>query len=229
MNPVALDGDAVRGLLRKVAAGLVQHREEIGGLDAKVGDGDLGITVELMAKALFRFAESTEETDLGRLLAQCGMAVNRANPSTFATVMASGLLGGGRAVMGKTSAAIDDWVAIGEAAIEGIKNRGKASVGDKTLLDALVPAVTALKAERVKGSNERTAMWAAVQACEDGMKATVGMVAKFGKARVFQERSMGVQDGGATAVYYMVQAAAEYIDSTSMSCEGACTTRRLWW
>lgn len=212
MSTVELDRDGVRGLLRKVATSLTQHGEEMRALDAQIGDGDLGITVELMAKALIGFAESTEETDLGRLLAQCGMAINRANPSTFATIIASGLVGGGKAVFGKTSVGIGDWVAIGERAIESIESRGKASVGDKTLLDALVPAVAALETERSKGSDERTAMWAAVQACEEGMKATVDMVAKCGKARAFRERSVGVQDGGATAVYYMVRAAAGYID-----------------
>jgi dihydroxyacetone kinase-like protein len=80
------------------------------------------------------------------------------------------------------------------------------------LLDALVPAVAALEAERAQGSDERTAMWAAVRACEEGMKATADMVAKCGKARAFQEKSIGVRDGGATAMYYMVRAAAEYID-----------------
>jgi dihydroxyacetone kinase-like protein len=212
MNSVVLDSNAICGLLLKVASALARHSEEIRELDARVGDGDLGITAELMARALVGFAELTEETDVGRLLTQCGMVVNRANPSTFATIIASGLMGGGKAVLGKTSLEIDDWVAIGEGAIESIESRGKASVGDKTLLDALVPAVAALETERAKGSDERKAMWAAVQACEEGMKATVDMVAKCGKARVFQERSVGVQDGGATAVYYMVKAAAEYID-----------------
>jgi dihydroxyacetone kinase-like protein len=213
VKALALDHKALLGLLGAMAAGLAGHSEEIRELDAKVGDGDLGVTVGLMAKALIEFAESSRETDVGRLLAQCGMAVNRANPSTFGTIMASGFMGGGKAVVGKTCIELEDWVAIGEGAVESIKSRGKASVGDKTLLDALVPAVEALKAERDKGSDERVAMWAAAQAAEEGMKATVGMVAKCGKARAFQEKSVGVQDGGATAVYYMLRAAAEHIDT----------------
>jgi dihydroxyacetone kinase-like protein len=211
MKALELDSEALRGLLLAVAADLTRHSEEIRELDAKVGDGDLGVTVELMSKALIEFAESSPETDIGRLLMQCGMAVNRANPSTFGTIVASGLMGGGKAVAGKASADIADWVAISEGAIESIKSRGKASVGDKTLLDALVPAVEALKAEWGKGSDERTAMRAAARAAEEGMKATVGMIAKCGKARAFQEKSVGVQDGGATAMHYMWKAAAEYI------------------
>jgi dihydroxyacetone kinase-like protein len=211
MKDLALDSTALRGLLLAVAPALAGHSEEIRELDARVGDGDLGVTVELMAKALVEFAESSSETDVGRLLAQCGMAVNRANPSTFGTIIATGLMGGGKAVMGKTSVGMAEGVAMGEGAIEAIKSRGKASVGDKTLLDALVPAVVALSAEQVKGSDARTAVWAAVRAAEEGMRATTGMVAKCGKARAFQEKSVGVQDGGATAVYFMLKAAAEYI------------------
>jgi dihydroxyacetone kinase-like protein len=213
MKGIMLESEALRGLLLAVAAELAQHSEEIRELDARVGDGDLGITVELMAKALVEFAESSRETDIGRLLMQCGMAINRANPSTFGTIMASGFMGGGKAVAGKTSVELADWVTFGEGAIESIQSRGKASVGDKTVLDALVPAVAALKAEREKGGDERTAVWAAVRACEEGMKATAGMVAKCGKARVFREKSVGVQDGGATAMYYMLKAAAEHIDT----------------
>ncbi len=213
MKALTLDSKALRGLLLAVAPALAEHAEEIRELDAKMGDGDLGVTVGLMAKALIEFAESSAEADIGRLLMQCGMAVNRANPSTFGTIIASGFMGGGKVVMGKTSVDIADWVAIGEAAVESIKSRGKASVGDKTLLDALVPAVEALKAEWGKSSEERAAVWAAVRAAEEGMRATTSMVAKCGKARAFQEKSVGVQDGGATAVYYMLKAVGEYIDT----------------
>ena len=212
MKNLSLDNTALAGLLRAVAAGLEGHTEEIRELDARVGDGDLGVTVGLMAQALRDFAGSNQETDIGRLLMQCGLAVNRANPSTFGTIIASGFMGGGKALAGRTSVGLDDWVVIGEAAIESMQSRGKASLGDKTLLDALVPAVAALERERDAGSDEKTAVQAAVKACQEGMEATVAMVAKCGKARVFQEKSVGVQDGGATAMYYMLKAAADYIE-----------------
>ncbi len=103
VSALLLDADALRGLLKKVAKSLERHSEELRELDAKVGDGDLGVTVQLMAKALVEFAASEAETDIGRLLMQCGMAVNRANPSTFGTIVASGFMGAGASVVGKTS------------------------------------------------------------------------------------------------------------------------------
>jgi dihydroxyacetone kinase-like protein len=211
MSDLALDSGALRELLRKMATALTEHIEEIRLLDATIGDGDLGVTAGLMSKAMIEFADSSQEADVGRLLMQCGIAINRANPSTFGTIMASGFMGGGKAVAGRTTVDLGDLSAAGKAAVESIMGRGKAAVGDKTMLDALVPAVDALAEGHSNGSGMRAAMRAAALACEQGMEATIGMVAKCGKARVFQEKSVGVQDGGATALHYMMDAAAEHI------------------
>lgn len=215
MSDLTLDSDALRDILRRMATTLSAHCEEVRLLDAAIGDGDLGVTTALMAQAMKGFADSTKETDVGRLLGQCGLAVNRANPSTFGTIMATGFMGAGKAVTGKAALELADLVAAGEAAVAAMKNRGKAEVGDKTVLDALAPAVAALAAEERRGSGMRIAMLMAARACEDGMKATTDMVAKHGKQRVFAEKSVGVQDGGATVLHYMMDAAAEYVDALS--------------
>ena len=206
-----MDSSALRDIFRRMAASLAEHTEEVRLLDAAIGDGDLGVTAGLMAQAMEEYADSSEESDVGKLLAQCGMAINRANPSTFGTIMASGFLGAGKAVAGKTELELADLVVAGEAALEAMKSRGKAEVGDKTVLDALAPAVESLAAEQQKGSDLRTATQEAALACEQGMKATVDMVAKHGKHRVFAEKSVGVQDGGATVLHYMVDATARYV------------------
>lgn len=210
-SDLTLDSGALCGLLHRAADALAEHIEEVRVLDAAIGDGDLGVTAELMSKAMVEFAASNEETDIGRLLMQCGMAINRANPSTFGTIMASGFMGGGKAVAGKTALDLSDLVTAGQAAVESIMARGKAAVGDKTMLDALMPALEALAGAHAQGEDIRVAMRAAATACESGMKSTVAMVAKCGKARVFQEKSVGIQDGGATVVFYMIEAAARHV------------------
>ncbi len=209
---LVLDSGTLSEILRRMAAALRQNSEEIRLLDAAIGDGDLGVTVELMAEAMRQFADSTEETDIGKLLAQCGIAINRANPSTFGTLMAAGFMGAGKTVTGKTTIDLADLVTMGRASIESIMARGKASVGYKTMLDALVPAVDALAEGQTKDEPLPVAVRAAALACERGMKATAEMVAMCGKARVFREKSIGVQDGGATVVHHMIDASAEYID-----------------
>ena len=96
-----MDSSALRDIFRRMAASLAEHTEEVRLLDAAIGDGDLGVTAGLMAQAMEEYADSSEESDVGKLLAQCGMAINRANPSTFGTIMASGFLGAGKAVADK--------------------------------------------------------------------------------------------------------------------------------
>ncbi|MFC1942495.1 dihydroxyacetone kinase subunit L [Chloroflexota bacterium] len=205
MSELSLDAELIKTLLNEVAADLKSHSEDLRQLDAKIGDGDLGVTAELSSKAISEYLAIASETDIGKLLAQCGMNINKVSPSTFGTVLASAFMGGGKAVMGKTQLEVNDLVLLGEGAIENIQKRGKAEAGDKTVLDTIVPAVAALKRELESGTDTQTAISAAVKAAEDGMIATIDMKAKFGRAKWFQDSSIGVQDGGATAMYYMIR------------------------
>jgi len=209
MSEFSIDTAGIIAILREVASDLKSHTDELRELDAKVGDGDLGVTMELSSQAMVDYLESSSETDIGKLLAQCGMNINRTSPSTFGTILASAFMGGGRAATGKTRLDLEGLILIGEGAIDNIKKRGKAEAGDKTLLDTLIPAVETLKKECDKGTDVKTAIKAATRAAEDGMKATVNMKAKFGRARMFREGGIGVQDGGATAMYYMIKSFAE--------------------
>ncbi|UCD08454.1 MAG: dihydroxyacetone kinase subunit L [Dehalococcoidales bacterium] len=209
MSDIRLDIDTMKSVLQSVAADLKSHSEELRQLDARVGDGDLGVTIELASQAMAEYLASSDETDIGKLLAQCGMNINKVSPSTFGTILASAFMGGGKAVVDKRTIGVNELVLIGEGAIENIKKRGKAEAGDKTLLDALIPAVETLK--NTAGSNDQQSLDSAVKSAEEGMKATMNMKAKFGRAQWFKERSIGVQDGGATAIYYMIKSFAEHI------------------
>lgn len=213
MSDIVLDAAGISSVLKKVAGDLASHTEELRQLDAKVGDGDLGVTVELCSKALSGYLESATETDIGKLLAQCGMNINKMSPSTFGTILASGFMGGGKAVSGNSQIEFESLVLIGEGAIENIKKRGKAEAGDKTLLDTLIPAVRTLKDEIAGGSDIKTALDSMVKAAKNGMESTIGMKAKFGRAQWFKDGSIGVQDAGATAMYYIIKSFAEHLVS----------------
>ena len=211
MSAISLEIDSVKSVLRSVATDLKSHSEELRQLDAKVGDGDLGVTIELASQAMTDYLASSAETDIGKLLVQCGMNINKVSPSTFGTILASAFMGGGKAVVGKEKIGVNELIMIGEGAVENIKKRGKAEAGDKTLLDALIPAVETLKEDIAGGMNEQESLESAVKSAEDGMKSTVDMKAKFGRAQWFQEGSVGVQDGGATAIFYMIKSFVEHI------------------
>lgn len=209
MSAISLEIDSVKSVLRSVATDLKSHSEELRQLDAKVGDGDLGVTIELASQAMTDYLASSAETDIGKLLAQCGMNINKVSPSTFGTILASAFMGGGKAVVGKEKIGVNELIMIGEGAVENIKKRGKAEAGDKTLLDALIPSVESLK--NSAGQDDKQSLNDAVKSAEEGMKATVNMKARFGRAQWFKEGSVGVQDGGATAIFYMIRSFVEHI------------------
>lgn len=206
MTASGITTDKLANILKETVTELQAHAEELRELDSMIGDGDLGVTVNLLSKAVSDYVASSHETDVGRFLALCGPYINRSNPSTFGTILALAFMGGGKKVIGKDAISVSDLVLIGEGAVENIQEKGKASVGDKTVLDSLVPALETLKKELASGSDPKSATTAAVKAAEEGMEATVNMKANIGRAKMFQDNSIGIQDGGATAMYYIIEA-----------------------
>lgn len=195
----------ILSLLKEIAADFEGHSEELRQLDAVIGDGDLGVTVELGSKALREYLASPDESNIGQLLAKCGLQFNKASPSTFGTLLASAFMGAGKAVIGKERIEIEDLGLMADGAVDGIKKRGKAEVGDKTMLDCLVPAVEAFKKELAGDASPEVALTAALTAAEEGMKATIPMMSKHGRASWHREKTIGVQDAGATAMYYLIE------------------------
>ena len=115
----------------------------------------------------------------------------------------------GTAAAGKPELSADDWAAALAAGVAGVRSRGKAELGDKTMVDALVPAVEALQAALADGAAFDDALRRSAQAAEAGMKATIPLVARKGRASYLGERSANHQDPGATSSWLLVRAAAE--------------------
>jgi dihydroxyacetone kinase-like protein len=214
MTDVKLTLTDIVSILIALAADMKRHIDELRELDAVIGDGDLGVTIELGAKAITSYFAAPDETDTGRMLVKCGMNINRANPSTFGTLLASAFLGAGKAVQNKPDITADDLVLMGNGAIDGIKKRGKAEVGDKTMLDALVPAVEAFQRHLDEKGNIAEALKAAVAAAEAGMQATANMRARVGRGSYRQDGTLGVRDGGATAMYFLIESFARHLAAT---------------
>jgi dihydroxyacetone kinase-like protein len=195
-------------MLQKTAISLKQHVDELHELDAALGDGDLGVTIELGANAMLAYLSSQNETDTGRMLAKMGMDINKVNPSTFGTLLASAFMGAGKAVQNKPDLTPDDLLTMAHGAVDAIKKRGKADVGDKTMLDALVPAVETFEADFTRDHKIIQALSSAAEAAKKGMEATTNMKAKFGRVSWRPDGGVGVKDGGATAMYFLVSAFA---------------------
>jgi phosphoenolpyruvate---glycerone phosphotransferase subunit DhaL len=115
----------------------------------------------------------------------------------------------GTATAGKEELSAEDWLAALAAGVEGVQMRGKAEPGDKTMVDALLPGREAFAAALAEGASFGEALRRSAAAAEEGMQATVPLVARKGRASYLGERSAGHQDPGATSSYLLLQAAAD--------------------
>jgi phosphoenolpyruvate---glycerone phosphotransferase subunit DhaL len=185
----------VTAAARRVASALKADHALLTELDQAVGDGDLGVTAIKLAEALETAADQGG-ADLGKFLAQTGMALNRAAPSTMGTLMATALMQAGKGVLGKESLTAVDLPLLLGAAREGVQTRGKANLGDKTLLDALQPASDAFSAALSQGKSLPAAAEAMVAAARSGRDRVTPLRNRVGRASWLGERSEGKVDPG---------------------------------
>jgi dihydroxyacetone kinase-like protein len=189
-----------------------EQREFLIALDGKVGDSDLGIT---MSKAFAAAAEALEAegeaAGIAKLLRTAGATMARTAPSTMGTLTATGFLRASKAVEGKDALGTADVAAFWRAYCDGVAERGKAKLGDKTVLDVLDPIAATLEAQASAGASLPVALNATTAVAEQALEATKSMLAQHGKAAAFQEKTVGLQDAGATVGYFLIRRMAEMV------------------
>lgn len=197
-----MNGNELSVAIRNCLGEFTTYSEELGDLDQALGDGDLGITVSLGAEAAIVALDALPETATpNEVVLACAKAFANANPSTMAALVAGALLAGSR-VWGDAQSIEGDQIGrFALAAAESISQRGKSQVGDKTILDAMFPAAEALLAAK-PGEN---ALDSAIEAAERGVTASKELQSRRGRASWLQERSIGLQDPGATAFLRFLQ------------------------
>jgi dihydroxyacetone kinase-like protein len=189
-------------ILRETAVKMYQkHVKQLRDLDAAIGDGDLGITVQKGFKAIEKVLSTAGGVKIDNILREIGMAFNDAAPSTFGAFAAIAFMRAGKTVKGKEEIDVQDVSRMFQAATEGIVEKGRATLGDKTILDALIPASEAAREVAARGGSVSETFQKASTAAKEGAQKTKKLKAKAGRARSFGERTQGVQDPGATAVY----------------------------
>ncbi len=193
-------------LLKEIQDIMVENRDYLINLDSIVGDGDLGLTMSDGFVAAYKAALDSEEPDIGKILYNAGKAMSTAVPSTMGTLMASGFMQAGKVLKGKTELTDMDIADIFGAYLEGVANRGKAKVGDKTFLDGLDPAVKALKEALNAGELLPVAATKARVAAEEGFKNTTNMIAVHGRAATRGEASRTLEDPGAAVAMLIMKA-----------------------
>ncbi len=199
-------------LAERIAADLEAAYEQITALDAEVGDGDLGVTCRLGMAAAVETMAQMPAAGMEQRLMKSGMSFNSAGASTFGALVATAAM---RAAKYAKDNALEAWdlpAVIGGAiaAAEGIGQRGGAARGDKTVLDALWPAIEALQAAQTAGKGLAEALEEAAAAAERGAVDTKPLKSKFGRAKWMQDRTIGVQDAGATVAAIVARSVASY-------------------
>lgn len=200
--------EAVRNWLNELNAVYTQNRQYLTDLDSPIGDADHGIN---LARGFNKVAEKINGADksISDLLKDTGMTlvstVGGSSGPLYGTffMRASSVVGGREELDGQ------GLVEMFEAGLSGVLQRGKAELGDKTMVDAMTPAIEALKNAVAQGKSLKEALEAATAAAEEGMKATIPMLARKGRASYLGERSIGHQDPGATSTYMMFKAASD--------------------
>jgi dihydroxyacetone kinase-like protein len=202
------DSATIKKAFAAVSGKMAENRDYLIELDSQNGDGDLGISMDNGFKATSAWLEQQTETDLGQLLRQTARTLNESSPSSLGTILSHMILGMAKTLRGKTQATYEETVAALEAGVGQIQEKAGSKPGEKTVLDALCPAVETLKAteEDVKG-----AFKAAAAAAAAGSESTREMRAVHGRAAYYGDKSIGVLDGGSAVGKLIFEALAEIV------------------
>ena len=187
-------------LVRTIADTVLENEKYFSDLDAVVGDGDFGYSLARGFGKLVEDWDSLEYDDVSGLFKKTAMVLSSRIGGTSGPIWGTAFLRAGTALKECPAPSAEDAVAALRAAIEGIKQRGDSDLGDKTLLDSLIPATDRLEQELTGGANASYALTAAAETARESAEATKTMLAKRGRAAYAGERSQDSVDAGAMAV-----------------------------
>lgn len=206
---MSISRDAVVAWINAVAGAIQLRKDDLIQLDAAIGDADHGANMDRGFQAVAGKLPSLADQDIGTLFKTVGMTLVSTVGGAGGPLYGTFFIQMATTATGKLELSLADWAAALEAGVGGVVMRGKASPGDKTMLDALTPALEALKAAAAEGMPLGQALQRSAAAAEQGMLATTPMVARKGRASYLGERSAGHQDPGATSAYLLLKAAAD--------------------
>jgi dihydroxyacetone kinase-like protein len=201
--------DEVDLVMKTIVSTCRDNEKYFGDLDAVVGDGDFGYSLARGFEKLDAEYDNLDRTDIGTFLKRVGMLITSRIGGTSGPIWGTAFLRAGMVVGDRDQIDGPTLVAMLRAAIEGIKARGGADLGEKTLLDALAPLADSLEQSIADGKDPSDALADAAVTTREAADATIGMVAKRGRAAYTGERSRGSVDAGATAVAVIVEQIAQ--------------------
>lgn len=195
-------------------AGLIAEKKEyLTALDSAIGDADHGINMDRGFQTVLTKLPAFENQDIGSIARNIGMVLISTVGGASGPLYGTLFIQIGKETTGKLELTLNDWIIAIDSAVNGVMMRGKANLGDKTMLDTLIPALNTLKECAARGASLEDALRAAEMTAEQAMLSTTPLVAKKGRASYLGERSAGTQDPGATSSYYLLKTAADALCS----------------
>ncbi|NLJ33430.1 MAG: dihydroxyacetone kinase subunit L [Firmicutes bacterium] len=191
--------DQIVAMIKEMAASVAENKKYLTELDSAIGDGDHGINMDRGFRKVLERLPAVEDKDVGSIFKNVGMSLISAVGGAAGPLYGTYFMEFGKVAAGKEELTNGDLEKMLAAGLNGIKRRGKAVVGEKTMVDALEPAAEAFAAAAAKDKTPLACFQAAVAAAKKGKEATIPMLAKKGRAHYLGERSIGHQDPGATS------------------------------
>ena len=193
--------DSIKTAATKIAQLMEESADELNAADGLLGDGDLGITMVRGFREIIEVRDSLPD-DVGMALFQCAKAFTKSSGSSYGTLLATGLMSVAKKKKGQEEIQVEEISALLDDALDAMKQRGKAELGDKTVLDVIAASSQAAK-DQSDGSSVLKAINDAVTSTIDEFRSRQS---KIGRARIFSEKSIGLDDPGMLAFRKMLEA-----------------------
>jgi len=203
--------EKIKDIFMKISDVIIENKKYLTELDSAIGDGDHGINMSRGFKKVKEKLSSNDYEKNSDLVKTVAMTLISTVGGAAGPLYGTAFLNVSK-VIPEAEFDIDAAIEIGESAINGIQKRGKAEQGEKTMLDAIMPAVESLRESKEKNLELKDALEECKKAAEEGMKATIPMQATKGRASYLGERSKGHQDPGATSSYLIIKTIVDEIN-----------------
>ncbi|MBR2186640.1 MAG: dihydroxyacetone kinase subunit L [Lachnospiraceae bacterium] len=206
------DNKKVVEIIKVMAEIIHENAQFLTDLDAPIGDNDHGINMDRGFQKVVEDLPGVENSDIGAILKKTGMDLVSTVGGSSGPLYGTAFMKAGAAVAGKNEIDADDFLDIMDAAVGGVQLRGKAEKGEKTMLDAMIPAVEAIRKGVDAGKTPAEFLADGVEAAKAGVEYTKTIIATKGRASYVGERSIGHQDPGATSFTLLLESIAALYD-----------------
>lgn len=207
-----LNANDIKGIFKSIRDVVDLNKTYLIELDGIMGDGDLGITMSFGFNKIVESLDNLNIEDIGMLIMKAGMIMADEAPSTLGTLVATGMIKGGKVLKGKKQIELQDIIEANNAALNGMMERGKSKRGNKTILDSLFPALDALEKSKDLEEHLKQSFNKAYEAAKFGAINTKTMKSVHGRAAFYGDKSIGNIDGGAVLGSYLYEGINNYLN-----------------